>query len=118
MSENAARGRRIRQAMVARNYKKTQAVATELDVSVAAVSRWQNGGHVSLQSVCEFAVRLDVSLDWLLLGRGDIDWHKDKQSNSIELKCIMSLRTQPPKIQGLLTDLMLELSGRPPLPPE
>ncbi|MCM2477468.1 helix-turn-helix transcriptional regulator [Rhizobium sp. CG5] len=117
MSEDRIRGQRIRRAMADRNFSKTQALAAELKVSVAAVSRWQNGGHVSLKNACDFAQRLDVSLDWLLLGRGNIDWHRDNQLTSAELQWILSLRTQPPKIRSLLTDLVQALSQSPSLRP-
>lgn len=110
MTENRARGKRIRNAMAERNFRKTHALAAELDVSAAAVSRWQNGGHVSLQSACALAEKLDVSLDWLLLGRGTIDWHKDNQVSQSELQWILLLRTHPSKIKSLLVDLVRAIS--------
>ena len=110
MTENRARGKRIRNAMAARNFKKAHALAAALDVSTAAVSRWQNGGHVSLQSACAFAEKLDVSLDWLLLGRGTIDWHRANQISQSELEWILLLRTQPSNIQALIVDLVWAIS--------
>ncbi len=49
MSRNHARGKRIREAIALKNVRKSQALAAELDVSAAAVSRWQSGGPVSLE---------------------------------------------------------------------
>lgn len=69
MAHDPARGKRIREAISQNKVRKIHALAAELEVSVAAVSRWQNGGHASLESVCSLAEVLDVSLDWLLLGR-------------------------------------------------
>lgn len=110
MSEDRARGERIRNAMAARNIKKTHALAAELNVSVAAVSRWQNGGQISLQSACALAEKLDVSLDWLLLGRGTIDWHKNNHISQSELHWILRLRTHPQKIKTLIVDLVRTIS--------
>lgn len=111
MSEDPARGERIRHAMFVRHFSKTQALATELKVSVAAISRWQNGGHVSLQSICEFAARLDVSLDWLLLDRGSIDWHKHDRVTPVEMQFLESVRDQPTRIRTALGDLVDALAS-------
>ncbi len=85
MSRNHARGKRIREAIALKNVRKSQALAAELDVSAAAVSRWQSGGPVSLESACALAERLDVSLDWLLLGRGTMDLHRYDAVSPAEL---------------------------------
>ncbi|WP_371348156.1 helix-turn-helix domain-containing protein [Ancylobacter sp. IITR112] len=111
MSEDPARGERIRHAMFVRNFSKTQALARELNVSVAAISRWQNGGHVSLQRACEFAARLDVSLDWLLLDRGSLDWHKHDRVTAIEMQFLESVRDQPAAIRTALRDLVEALAS-------
>ncbi|WP_019645307.1 helix-turn-helix domain-containing protein [Novispirillum itersonii] len=106
MSFDDHRGKRIRLAMAYRNKTKTHALAAELDVSVAAISRWQNGGHLSLDSACNLARALDVSLDWLLLGRGTLDWHQDERVTAEELSSITSLRRYPPKVKSLLVELI------------
>jgi transcriptional regulator with XRE-family HTH domain len=106
LAHDHSRGKRIRKAMHQRNIRKTHALAAELEVSVAAVSRWQNGGHVSLQSACVLAETLDVSLDWLLLGRGTMDWHRINTVSQAELQWILSLRSRPPLVRSLLIDLL------------
>lgn len=110
MTYDPMRGRRIRQATAKRNYQKTHALAAKLNVSVAAISRWQNGGQISLQSACALAECLDVSLDWLLLGRGDINWHKDNKITSLELQQIMEIRLHPPKIKRIVEELIFAVS--------
>jgi transcriptional regulator with XRE-family HTH domain len=105
MPHNPARGRRVRDAIAQRKIRKTHALAAELGVSVAAVSRWQNGGHLSLESACALAAHLDVSLDWLLLGRGTIDWHRDSTISAGELSWVLTLRARPERIRTLLIDL-------------
>lgn len=100
------RGKRIRMAMAYRNKSKTHALAAELNVSVAAISRWQNGGHLSLDSACRLARVLDVSLDWLLLGRGTLEWRQDERVTAEELSSITSLRRHPPRVKSLLVELI------------
>lgn len=75
MSRDIQRGKRIRKAISSSKIVKAYALAAELNVSIAAVSKWQNGGEISLSNACELAVATDVSLDWLLLGRGQSDFH-------------------------------------------
>lgn len=76
MTRDIQRGKRIRKAISTSKIVKAYALAAEINVSIAAVSKWQNGGEISLNNACELAVATDVSLDWLLLGRGQSDTHK------------------------------------------
>ncbi|EHS53405.1 helix-turn-helix domain protein [Rhizobium sp. PDO1-076] len=115
MSHDPARGRRVRDAILQRHIHKTLALAAELDVSAAAVSRWQNGGHLSLESACALAELLDVSLDWLLLGRGTIDWHRDNSVSPAEIGWIVGLRARPARIRRLLVELLEAIPPAGPL---
>jgi transcriptional regulator with XRE-family HTH domain len=72
----STRGERIRQALAERGIKKQQALAAELKVHESAITRWKDGKEISLENALAFSVVLDISLDWLLLGRGTIDAHK------------------------------------------
>ena len=65
-------GARLRQAM--RGHVPKQ-VAADLGVSVAALSRWQHGHPIMLRYAAALCSRLDVSADWLLLGRGSPQAH-------------------------------------------
>jgi transcriptional regulator with XRE-family HTH domain len=76
MTRDLNRGKRIRKAISTSKIVKAYALAAEINVSIAAVSKWQNGGEISLNNACELAVATDVSLDWLLLGRGTADLHR------------------------------------------
>ncbi|PCH46196.1 MAG: transcriptional regulator [Hyphomicrobiales bacterium] len=100
------RGSRIRHAMGLRGFSKTLALATELDVSVASVSKWQNGGPISLESACVLADFLDVSLDWLLLARGDPDWHNNNSISQVELDWALELRKRSEDIRILFQALL------------
>lgn len=95
-----------------RDFTKTLALAVELNVSVASVSKWQNGGPISLDSACALADTLDVSLDWLLLARGNPDWHKNNAISQIELDWVLELRKRSGEI-GILFEALLEA-----IPPE
>ncbi len=106
MANDPVRGKRIREAISRSHIRKVHAVAAELNVSVAAVSRWQNGGHTSLESVCLLAELLDVSLDWLLLGRGTMDWHTDSTISTGELHWVLLLRNRSSKLQSLFISLL------------
>lgn len=72
----STRGERIRQALVARGVPKQQALAAELKVHESSITRWKENAAISLDSAVALSVVLDVSLDWLLLGRDTIDSHK------------------------------------------
>jgi transcriptional regulator with XRE-family HTH domain len=72
----STRGERIREALAARGVRKQQALAAELNVHESAITRWKENKPISLDSAVAFCAALDVSLDWLLLGRGTIDSHR------------------------------------------
>jgi transcriptional regulator with XRE-family HTH domain len=64
------RGNRLAEAMLLRGWNKQTALAEALGVKPSAISRWLKSGSLSLDhavALCDF---LDISLDWLMLGRG------------------------------------------------
>ncbi|MFK0165197.1 helix-turn-helix domain-containing protein [Rhizobium sp. NPDC090279] len=115
MAHDPARGRRVREAISRREIRKVHALAAELNVSVAAVSRWQNGGHTSLESACALAQLLDVSLDWLLLGRGTMEWHKNSTISQTELQWVLALRSRSAMIRAGLINLLQAIPPEQPL---
>ncbi len=62
--------------MAARGVRKQQALAAELNVHESAITRWKEDKEMSLPNAIALGAVLDVSLDWLLLGRGTMDAHK------------------------------------------
>ena len=72
----STRGKRLRMAMQARRVQKQQALAFQLGVHESAITRWKEDGSLSLTNAIALCDALDISLDWLLLGRGTIDSHK------------------------------------------
>lgn len=73
-------GQRLKLALKARGIHKQMAFAAEMSVNESAVSRWQRGGGLSLANAMRVCEILDISLDWLLLGRGTMDWHRQRRA--------------------------------------
>src|SRR5262245_50415842 len=87
---------RLRTALRARRIPKLQAIAEDIGVSQSAISRWQNGGHISLESLVRLCTYLDVSADWLLLDRGHAQAHRDVTPTATEIELLMLLREHGP----------------------
>lgn len=63
-----------------RNLSKLYAVAVALNVTESAVCRWRKNGRITVENIIAICELLDVSTDWLLLGRGTMDMHRNVQS--------------------------------------
>ena len=107
------RGTRLRQAMVTRGHRKATALAAELDISPAAITKWTQGHAMSVDHACNLAVLLDISLDWLLMGRNGPDWLQPNQLSELELDLIGRLRDRPARISDLLIRLVNEMPKIP-----
>lgn len=103
------RSQRIRQAAELRGLSKITALAARLSVSPASVSKWRNGGHLSLENACSIAQALDISLDWLLLERGAPEWHQDRRITRDEVKLLMLLRRRPDRVQNMIQRVVAEI---------
>jgi len=73
--DGAAHGERLREAIRQRGMGKLSVVACAVGVTESAVSRWRNGGMMTVRNVAVVCQALDISADWLVLGRGDMDMH-------------------------------------------
>jgi transcriptional regulator with XRE-family HTH domain len=80
----ASRGERLQQALEARGIRKQMALAAELGVDESAISRWQRNAGLSLMHAARLCEVLDISMDWLVLGRGDMDLHHRPEAASAE----------------------------------
>ena len=69
-------GDRLRLAMAVRGIVKQLALAVQIGVDDSAVSRWQRGSGLSMSHAAGVCEALDISLDWLILGRGTMNFHK------------------------------------------
>ena len=70
------RGARLRRAMNARGMNKLSVLAASIGASESAVCRWCNDESMTLDHIERVCVSLNISADWLLLGRGHMDQHR------------------------------------------
>ncbi len=110
----SSRGERLQNAMAARGIRKQIVLATELGVNESAVSRWQQGAGLSLEHAVRLCETLDISLDWLVLGRGHMDQHRPHLDCPKRHEAIQAIESLPDSIIGMLSALansiMAELS--------
>lgn len=104
------RGERLHRAMIARDQRKMMALAAELNISPAAVSKWKQGHAMSIDHACRLSDILEVSLDWLLMGkdadeRPQVKW---KLSHP-EIDLVENLRSRPARITQLVAALISEI---------
>ena len=67
---STTRGMRIQLAMRERSFTKLSALAAAVGVTESAISRWCHDGTITTENVVNLCTILDISIDWLLLGRG------------------------------------------------
>ncbi|WP_082120905.1 helix-turn-helix domain-containing protein [Dyella japonica] len=70
------RGSRLRTAMRARGLTKLSAMAAAVGVTESAISRWCHDGAMTIDNVVVVCGVLEISIDWLLLGRGEMEQHQ------------------------------------------
>lgn len=104
------RGDRLVQAMRARQIKKTYAIAIEVGVSESSFSRWRNGGTISTESAIKICEVLDISLDWFLAGRGNMNQHKERSITDYEYQLVKNLRNLPQEAIDSLNQFLNTLS--------
>jgi transcriptional regulator with XRE-family HTH domain len=106
------RGKRIANAMERRGHNKAMALAMQLGVSPAAMSKWISGHSMTLENACLLAQCLDVSLDWLAMGRNSPDWVQGDQLTLEELDLLEKLQRRPGRILGPLLAIVSEIPER------
>jgi transcriptional regulator with XRE-family HTH domain len=70
-------GKRLETALKARNVVKMYALAVEMGVDESAISRWRRGKPISTGNLVKLCQTLDISIDWLLTGRGEMSFPVD-----------------------------------------
>ena len=107
------RGERIRIAIQQRGVRKLAALAAEIGVTEGALTRWRQGGPMSLDNGIRFCRVLDVSLDWLAMGRAHPDHHRQHAFNGDRQRLLTALDALPPGTDAYLATLFEHLaSGR------
>ncbi|MGE7367664.1 helix-turn-helix domain-containing protein [Neorhizobium sp. NPDC001467] len=104
-----ARGDRLRQAVGARGPQKIMALAADLDISPAAVSKWMHGHAMSIDNAQRLSDLLGISLDWLLSGAPKEIDASGARLSGMERELIEHLRERPPHILPMLTRLIREI---------
>lgn len=101
--------------MAARGIRKQIVLAAELGVNESAVSRWQQGLGLSLEHAARLCITLDISLDWLVLGRGDMDQHRTATAEAPRHAMIAVSESMPTPIvsalNALIESIHIELSS-------
>jgi transcriptional regulator with XRE-family HTH domain len=87
-----SRGDRLSRAIKGRGISKMMALALDLDVHESAISRWRKNGPMSLEHAARLSEVLDISLDWLVLGRGEMDAHTVESLASEEFELLQIAR--------------------------
>ena len=107
----AARGARLSYAMRHRGFNKLSVLAYRLGVTESAVSRWRVQGNMTISNVIALCDVLDVSADWLLLGRGAMEC---RMASSVEEDGFQPwLQHLPPDVRNLMLELKHHLAHQP-----
>lgn len=101
-----SRGERLRQALEARGIHKQMALANELGVDESAISRWQRDSGLSLAHAARLCEVLDISLDWLILGRGNMDLHRPPEIAANAASSIEPLESLPAPVFAAIRNLI------------
>jgi transcriptional regulator with XRE-family HTH domain len=105
------RGERLTFALRLRRVPKMISLAADLGVDESAISRWRKGGAMSLHSAARLSEVLDISLDWLVLGRGEVEGHKGFAINPQEREIVQLVRGLPPASFQALGQLLAPLAA-------
>lgn len=105
----SSRGSRLVEAMKKRGLQKQHALAYSLGVNESTITRWKNDGPMSLVSVVELCRILDMSMDWFILGSGNMEQHKNYQNElSEEDRFLLSiLRESDRRLSSLSKSLLI-----------
>lgn len=111
--ENSSISKRINYALHYSQVRKLSALALEIGVDESAISRWKKTGNISIQNACALCNILDISMDWVILGRGDIQQHKQFFVTESEREMIDELRKLEPESSAhIIRFLKGFISGR------
>jgi len=105
-----SRGSRLAQVIKQSGIAKMANLADDLGVDESAISRWKKGGSMSLENAARLSSKLDVSLDWLILGRGTMNLHKEFSLSGEELELITIFRRMNEPSQEKLVMFLKEVA--------
>ncbi|MGF0538047.1 helix-turn-helix domain-containing protein [Agrobacterium sp. ES01] len=98
-------GERFQMALASRGASKQMAFAARIGVDASQISRWRRGRGWTVGNAVRVCLMLDISADWLLLGRGRMDLHVDPMPARSEDKLSEAATRLPPPIIDVLTSV-------------
>ena len=99
-------GDRLDMALRSRRVGKLYALAVEIGVDDSAISRWRRSDSISIRNAIALCNALDVSLDWLMTGRGEMESHRALAADPVR----RTLADLTPGEAGGLRRLLLALA--------
>lgn len=109
------RARRLQDALDLRGRRKRYAVACEIGVNPSSLTRWLQGDPISIEHAIRLCLLLDISLDWLLLGRGAPEPTMTQGLTAAEQRLLETCRMLRPEVPELLIGLLEAAKAKPPL---
>jgi transcriptional regulator with XRE-family HTH domain len=92
-------------------------LAAQLGVNESTISRWQRNQGLSVEHAARLCDALDISLDWLVLGRGDMDFHRYSVTSRAHREAAGAMAFLPASVLAAINTLALaisqELGSRP-----
>ncbi|HEV2099422.1 MAG TPA: helix-turn-helix transcriptional regulator [Stellaceae bacterium] len=108
MSES--RAGRLRQALELRDRRKLYALAMEIGVNASSVTRWLQGDPIRMDHAERLCQVLNISMDWLMLGRGSIDPLPPRDLSVIERRLLNLVRACPPDVVAIIITLLARIA--------
>lgn len=99
-ADGEAMGDRLERVLRVRKVRKIYPLALELGVNESCISRWRRGGAISTENAIKLCRALDISLDWLLSGRGEMDQHKKRCISDREYVLVEKVRALPERARN------------------
>lgn len=72
----------------------------------SSLTRWLQGEPISIQHAIRLCEVLEISLDWLLLGRGQPDASEAARGDLLEERLVSLCRDVRPDVVGRLVELL------------
>lgn len=111
VGDRGARAARLRMALQVRGVRKRYGLALDLGIDQSTLSRWTNGGAMSLDHAAALSEHLDISLDWLILGRGPMD-HGDLLQREPIITLAAHLQALPLDLQECMGKIAAALQNK------
>jgi transcriptional regulator with XRE-family HTH domain len=103
-------GMRLQHALRRRRIRKLHALAVEIGVDQSAISRWRKGLPIALTNAVSLCRALDISLDWLVTGRGVMEAHHVSSASSFDLAADLLFGNLTTSVAAALRQMLHTLS--------